>query len=137
MPSAAPESSSCSTVLCEQAAGVVADEAERVGERPRPELVAEDHAAARRVHGVSARCASTSSPSAASARSDREPAGGDQLGLEDVVLDRDEDRRAEPLGMTNAATVARLIVVTVAMRRPAMIAGSASGSSTRQRICGA
>jgi hypothetical protein len=34
----------------------------------------------------------------------------------------------------NAATVARLIVVTVAMRMPAMIAGRASGSSTRVRV---
>ena len=37
--------------------------------------------------------------------------------------------------MTNAATVASAIVETVAMRIPAMIAGSASGSSTRRRIC--
>ena len=36
--------------------------------------------------------------------------------------------------MTNAATVASAIVETVAMRIPAMIAGRASGSSTRQRI---
>ena len=37
--------------------------------------------------------------------------------------------------MTKAATVASAIVETVAMRIPAMIAGRASGSSTRQRIC--
>ena len=33
-----------------------------------------------------------------------------------------------------AATVARLIVVTVAIRTPAMIAGVASGISTRSRV---
>ena len=37
--------------------------------------------------------------------------------------------------MTNAATVAIEIVETVAMRRPAMIAGVASGSSTRRNVC--
>ena len=37
--------------------------------------------------------------------------------------------------MTNAATVAIDTVETVAMRRPAMIAGSASGSSTRRNVC--
>ena len=37
--------------------------------------------------------------------------------------------------MTKAATVASAIVETVAIRIPAMIAGSASGSSTRRRIC--
>ena len=39
--------------------------------------------------------------------------------------------RPRPFGMTNGATVAIEIVETVAMRRPARIAGSASGSSTR------
>ena len=33
-----------------------------------------------------------------------------------------------------AATVARLMIVTVAIRMPAMIAGIASGSSTRQSV---
>ena len=37
-----------------------------------------------------------------------------------------------PLSITNAATVASEITVTVATRRPAMIAGSARGSSTRR-----
>ena len=37
--------------------------------------------------------------------------------------------------MTNAATVAIEIVETVAIRRPAMIVGSASGSSTRVNVC--
>ena len=41
--------------------------------------------------------------------------------------------RPRPSGITNAATVASAIVETVAMRTPAMIAGSASGSSTRRR----
>jgi hypothetical protein len=40
-----------------------------------------------------------------------------------------------PYGVMYAATVARLIVVTTAIRIPAEIAGSASGSSTRRRIC--
>ncbi len=40
-----------------------------------------------RVQGVSSRCTPTSSPSAASASSDRQAAGGDQLGLERSVAD--------------------------------------------------
>ena len=40
-----------------------------------------------------------------------------------------------PSGVMNAAIVASEIVVTVATRRPAMIAGTASGSSTRMSVC--
>ncbi len=40
-----------------------------------------------------------------------------------------------PFAMTNDATVAIEIVETVAIRRPARIAGSASGSSTRRNVC--
>ena len=39
-----------------------------------------------------------------------------------------------PFETTNAATVASAIVETTAMRRPAMIAGTASGSSTRRSV---
>ena len=37
--------------------------------------------------------------------------------------------------MRNAATVAIEIVATVATRMPARIAGAASGSSTRKKVC--
>ena len=44
MPSAAPESSSCSSAFVREEAGVVADEAERLDERVRVGGVGEDHA---------------------------------------------------------------------------------------------
>ena len=42
--------------------------------------------------------------------------------------------RPSPSGITKAAIVAIAIVETVATRSPATIAGSASGSSTRQSV---
>ena len=65
----------------------------------------------------------------------REPARDDDLRLERLA-EREEDRVARgPSGMTSAATVASAIVETTATRSPAKIAGTASGSSTRQSVC--
>ena len=77
----------------EQQSRVVADEAERVDERAGPELVGDDHR--RRVHGVRARCASTSSASATSASAIASPPAARISVLKMSWLERDEDRTAE------------------------------------------
>ena len=81
--------------LREQQMHVVAHEAERIDERSGVGLVGNDHAA--RVHGVRSRWTSTSSKSATSARAITSQPGGEDLGLEDVLLEGDEDRRCRAL----------------------------------------
>ena len=70
--------------LREQQPRVVADEAERVDERARPELVGDDHAA--RVQGVSDALREHEQRVGEERERDRQQAGGEDLGLEDVLL---------------------------------------------------
>ena len=79
--------------------------------------------------------AATSTSVASERERDDEEAGRVDLGLERRRdLERDEDRVAEPFSPTNAAIVAIATVETTAIRSPPMIAGRASGSSTRVSI---
>ena len=87
-----------------------------------------------RVQGVNSRCTPTSSASAAiaSATASVPAAISSVLNVDSLIALRIGTPR--PSLSTIAASVASATVVTVAIRRPAMIAGSASGSSTRRRI---
>ena len=82
------------------------------------------------VHGVRKRCTITISTSAisASAIASRLAATNSVLAPVWIAL---KIGAPSPSGVMNAAMVASEIVVTVATRTPAMIAGTASGSSTR------
>ena len=89
-----------------------------------------------RAHGVTTRSTRTSRKSAANARSDRQDRAEVGLGreerLEPSVMNWPSPPNVSP---RTAATVARPIVVTLASRMPAMISGTASGSSTRSSRC--
>ena len=97
-PSAAPESSSCSSAFVREEARVVADEAERVDERVQVRGVGEDHATPFRAHGTSTRRSADEQRVAGERERDRERAGRVDLRLERRrLLEREEDRVAEAL----------------------------------------
>src|SRR5262249_30528438 len=87
----------------------------------------------RRLHGVTARWNITSSTSATIASATASTAAATNSGLKPVWIASKSGCPSPPAPMY-AATVARLIVVTVAILTPAMIAGTASGISTRVSV---
>src|SRR5579872_4878992 len=113
--------------LHEQEVRVVADEPERVDERVHADLP-------NRTQGVSARWRRTSRPSATSARATTIPPAMKISVLKTSWPSAVKIGAPRPFATTNDATVAIETVETVAMRRPARIVGSASGSSTRVNV---
>src|SRR5581483_9573018 len=113
--------------LHEQQMRMAPDEPERVDERPHAALPS-------RTHGVSARCASTMSPSATSASATTMPPAAKISVLKTSCWSAVKIGAPRPFATTNDATVAIEIVETVAMRSPARMAGRASGSSTRVNV---
>src|SRR5579884_2526152 len=111
---------------------VAADELQRLDECVGGE---QDHVPPARVHGVSSRWVITRSPSAASASPTAIPPATISSVLNTSFEIADRIGAPRPSLSINDATVASEITVTVAIRTPAMIAGSASGSSTRSSDC--
>src|SRR5262249_2649202 len=98
--------------LLEQEAGVVVHEAEGVDERGWPERGGDHDARTTRVHGVSTRARSTSSPSATSASATTSAPALRISVLKRSCSSATKIGRPSPSEVTNAATVAIEIVET-------------------------
>ena len=103
--------------------------------RQEAEREVQHHAGCALRHGVSRRCTVEQHHVERERQQHRQPAGRDHARLErDVAAGRRSARRARRRP-ANTASVARPTVVVVAIRRPAMMSGTASGSSTRHSSC--
>ena len=86
-------------------------------------------------HGVSSRCRPANSPSATSASSNAQDAGGEERVLNPPLLNASKIDLAQPAGHDVGRDRRQRDDGHAATRSPAMIVGSASGSSTRISRC--